>query len=420
MEDILHYVWKYKLFNKKLTTDSGLDVEVIDPGLQNTNQGPDFFNAKVKIDGKLWAGNIEIHTSSDDWNKHKHDQDQNYNSVILHIVENINCTVSNQLGQSIPQCKITYPLHIKENYDFLRHSDKHVPCANYISSIPSVHLNSWISNLVFERLNRKTEHISDLLSRFENSWEDVFYILLSRNFGFGLNSDSFERLALSLPLRYIQKQKDNIFQIETFLFGQAGMLEDDLEDKYYQLMQKEYNFLQNKYTLIPLDSFLFKKLRSRPNAFPQIRIAQLAALLYNSEGLFSKITTCEDLGQIRLMFHINASEYWQTHYAFGVESAKKSKYLGDSSLDVILINTVIPMLFSYGKKIGNDKFCERAVSFLESLKPERNSITRDFSRMKLPLKSAADSQAVIQLKKEYCELRKCLFCRIGHQLLVTT
>lgn len=419
MEDILHYIWKFKLYQKELKTTDGRQIEVLDVGLPNTNEGPDYFNAKIKIDGELWAGNIEIHTSSDQWKVHNHHKNKSYNSVILHVVEKANCEVFNELGQSVIQCEIVYPQHIKENYDFLIHSNTDIPCRNYIGNIPPFHLNSWMNTLLIERLERKANHIESLLKRFQNSWEDAFYVLLTRNFGFGLNSDSFERLALSLPLKCIQKQGDNIIQIEALLFGQAGMLDNvKVEDDYFSLLKKEYEFLKNKYDLKPLDSYIFKSMRSRPTAFPQIRIAQLASLLHSSHGLFSKITACDDIGRIRLMFHVNASEYWQTHYAFGVTSERKSKYLGDSSLDILLINTVAPILFIYGKSIDNETLCERALKFLEMLKPEQNSITKLFAKLKMPLNSAADSQAMIQLKREYCELRKCLFCRIGHQLLV--
>lgn len=418
MEEILHYVWKYRLFQSDLKTTDGSPVEVIDVGLHNTNEGPDFFNAKIKIGDKLWAGNIEIHKTSGDWVKHKHHTNKSYNSVILHVVEKATSEVLNELGQKVVQCEISYPQSIEENYEFLIHSTADIPCGNYISSMPPIHLNSWMNSLLVERMERKTNHLQDLLSRFNNSWEDVFYVLLSRNFGFGLNSDSFERLALSLPLKYIQKQGDNLIQIEALLFGQSGMLDAlNVDDDYFNLLKREYEFLRNKYELKPLESYIFKNLRARPTAFPQIRIAQLAALLHSSHGLFSKIVSCDDLGRMRLMFHVNASEYWQTHYAIGVSSERKSKYLGDASLDIILINTVIPTLFIYGKSINSETHCERAFQFLEMLKPERNSITKQFAKQKMPLNNAGDSQAMIQLKREYCELRKCLFCRIGHSLL---
>lgn len=420
MENLIHYVWKFRLFQKDLTTTDGQAIEVIDPGIPNTDEGPDFFNAKIKIGDKVWAGNIEIHKNSDEWVKHNHHTNRNYNSVILHVVEKANCEVFNQRGQAILQCEIKYPAHIRENADFLTHSGTDIPCCNFIGTMPPFHLSTWMNSLLIERLGRKTAHIGELLSRFGNSWEDVFYVLLSRNLGFGLNSDSFERLALSLPLRYIQKQGDNLIQIEALLFGQSGMLENmNVNDDYLSLLQKEYQFLRNKYELNPLESCIFKSMRSRPTAFPQIRIAQLASLLHSSHGLFSRIINCDDIGRIRLMFHVNASEYWQTHYTFGATSERKSKYLGDASLDIILINTVVPLLFIYGKQMDSELHCDRALRFLEMLRPEQNSITRRMAKLGLPLNNAADSQAMIQLKREYCEQKKCMFCRIGHQFMIS-
>lgn len=418
MEDILHYVWKFKLYNKNLFTTDGEPIEVLDVGLSNSNAGPDFFNAKVKIGDRLWAGNIEIHTSSDEWVKHNHHTDKAYNSVILHIVKSANCKVYNAEGKEIPQCEITYPTQIDESYDFLIHSNIDIPCANYLGEMDSFRLKSWMDTLLIERLERKSKDIEVFLKRYHGSWDEAFYVLLSRTFGFGLNSDSFERLAHSLPLKYIHKQGDNLVQIEALLFGQAGMLEGEKAlDDYHNLLCKEYDFLKGKYDLKPLEKHVFKNMRTRPSAFPQIRIAQLAALLYQSQTLFSRITTSKDLGQIRLLFHVNPSEYWQTHYTFGNTSAKKTKFLGDSSLDTILINTVAPILFAYGKYIGNEDMCERGLNFLETISAEKNSIVKKFAKLDVPINSAADSQAIIQLKREYCEKRKCLYCRIGHQLL---
>lgn len=418
MEDILHYVWKFKLYNQVLHTTDGQSIEVIDPGVSNTNEGPDFFNAKIQIGDKLWVGNIEIHVASSDWKLHKHELNKSYDSVVLHVVKVADCEVKNSEGRTISQCEITYPKYIDENYDLMIHANIDLPCANYLAEMDRFHLSLWIHNLLIERLERKAKDIDKLFTRLEGSWEEVFYVLLSRSFGFGLNSDSFERLALSLPLRYIQKHGDNIVQIEALLFGQAGMLEDEqAKGSYHNLLQKEYEFLKHKYGLKPLDKYVFKNLRTRPTAFPQIRIAQLAALLHSSQGLFSKVVDKKDIGQIRLLLHVDASEYWQTHYTFGAESAKKSKFLGDSSLDILLINTVSPILFAYGKYIGDEDMCERALRLLEEIKAEKNSISKLFSKNGVTMNSAADSQAVIQLKREYCEKRKCLYCRVGHRLL---
>ncbi|NDW19500.1 DUF2851 family protein [Dysgonomonas sp. 216] len=418
MEQLLHYIWKHRLFQNDLKTTDGLPIEVLDTGIANTDEGPDFFNAKIKIDGKIWIGNIEIHKHSSDWYAHKHDTNPAYNSIILHVVEVNNREIINQANRNIVQCQINCPQYLKDNVEYLLNADVNIPCYKYISTVPQIHLNSWLNTLLIERLERKSNDINKHLQHSNGSWEEVFYILLSRNFGFGLNSDSFERLALSLPLRFIQKQGDNITQIEALLFGQAGLLEDEEQpDEYSKKLKKEYNFLRNKYSLTPIDSYLFRKMRVRPSGSPHIRIAQLAALLYNAHGLFSKILKSEDIGQIRLLFHQNTSEYWQTHYLLGEESPRKSKYPGNSSLDIILINTVVPILFAYGKATGNEALCERSFRYLEQIKPESNFITKDFAALKIEAKNAYDSQAQIQLRREYCEKKKCLFCRIGYRML---
>ncbi len=418
-EQLLHYIWKFKLYasNIFVTTD-GDEIEIIDAGMLNSNAGPDFFNAKIKIGNKTWAGNIEIHKSSSDWKRHKHHTDSAYNSIILHVVESIDCDVYTQEGRKLPQISIKVPNNITENYANLLNSHFTIPCSSKLTSIPKIHLNPWLYALLAERLERKTNDIYKVLDKFNNSWDETFYVLLARNFGFGLNSEIFERLALSLPYFFIQKHSDNIFQVEALLFGQAGLLEDEMMlDDYYLQLKAEYVFLQKKYTLKNLDGYLFKSLRVRPQGFPQLRIAQLAATLQVSKRIFSNILEKEDESLLRLFFHINASEYWQTHYTFGKTSNKKTKYTGDASINVILINTVAPILFAYGKKNKIEKYCTRALEILEDLKPERNNIITEFQKHAIVPLNAADSQSLIQLKKEYCDKHKCLYCKIGYQIL---
>lgn len=419
MEQLLHYIWKYRLYQHRLTTTDDLPVEVVDVGISNTDAGPDFFNAKVKIGGELWAGNVEIHVAAEDWYKHRHELDPAYNSVILHLVAHGQTRVRNQSGQWIPQCVVQVSPKLRSSYEFLISSDVSLPCCNYIGSIAPIHIQSFVEALLVERLERKSEDVFRLLDRFQNSWNDVFYTLLSRNFGFGLNTEPFERLALATPLHILMKHSDQLFQLEALLFGQAGMLDSDQEtgDEYFRQLQQEYQFLRAKYNLSPLDSFLFKKLRVRPTGSPYLRIAQLARLCQAIPGLFSMILETEDVGKIRLHFHVNASEYWQTHYSFKDKSPPKGKYIGDSSLDVILINTVAPLLFAYGAKTASEGCQSKATAFLETLRPESNSIVKQFLLAGLRVRSAYDTQAFIQLKREYCDRRKCLFCRIGHRML---
>lgn len=421
-EQLLHYIWKFKLYPSNVFVSSeGNEIEVIDTGMHNSNAGPDFFNAKIKTDNKTWAGNIEIHKSSSDWKKHNHHTDPAYNSVVLHVAEHIDCDVYTQEGRRIPQIKIGIPDNVINNYSNLLASNYMIPCSQKLINIPKIHLNPWFYALLAERLERKTNDIYKVLNKFNNSWDETFYVLLARNFGFGLNSEVFERLALSLPYFYIQKHSDDIFQVEALLFGQAGLLEDEIIiDDYYLQLKKEYRFLRQKYTLKNLDGYLFKSLRIRPQGFPQVRIAQLASVLQQSKRLFSKVLEKEDENLLRLFFHINASDYWQTHYTFGKISKKRTKFIGDASINTILINTVAPILFAYGKKNNIEQYCIRALSIFEDLKPEQNSIITVFKKLGVNPQNAADTQSLIQLKNEYCDKRKCLFCKIGYKILTTS
>ena len=418
-EELLHYVWKYKLYrHETLRTTEGVPVEVIDRGLMNTDAGPDFFNAKIKIGKTLWAGDVEIHLKSDEWNKHHHNVDKAYNSVILHVVECLNGEVFNENGQLVPQMILSVPEKVSARARFLLKNPEKTACQGHLNKVPKNLLLSWIDVLAIERLERKTLDIFENLKRYNNSWNDVFYVLLSRNFGFGLNSDAFERLALSMPYNIVQKHRNSLFQIEALLFGQAGMLQDDVpQDDYYLQLRNEYLFLQKKYLLKPLDSFLFKSLRVRPQSFPQIRIAQLSAVLQQSFSLFSSVLEIENIKQLRLFFRVNVSDYWQSHYVFGKSTVRHSTFPGINSLNVILINTVAPVLFAYGKKIDVQQYCDRAFSILNELKPERNGIVEDFCNAGIVPENALDTQAFIQLRKEYCEKRKCLYCKIGYFLL---
>lgn len=418
-EQLLHYVWQYRLFpSLALETTNGQHVEVIDPGTYNSNAGPDFFNAKIRIGDAVWAGDVELHHHSGAWVKHGHHRDAAYNSVILHVVEEADCMVENAKGEAIPQCILSVPHKIRENADYLIHSAHRLPCREYLPLLPKPAVDAFFTALSVERLERKTGDIFSYLKRFRNSWDEAFYLLLTRNFGFGLNSEAFERLALSLPYHCIRKHSDNLFQLETMLFGQAGMLEDEtVGDDYYRGLRKEYAFLKAKYALTALQEYLFKRLRIRPQAFPTIRMAQLAALLQSSGRIFSAVIETEDIEALRNLFKATPSPYWQTHYTFGKTSPFASKQLGQTTIDILLINTVSPILFAYGRKTATEHYCDRAVHILESLKPERNAIVDTFRHAGMVPTNAFNTQAMIQLRREYCDKRKCLFCRIGYMVL---
>ena len=416
MEQLLHYVWKHKIFPlKELKTTTGQQVEVIDTGLANTDAGPDFFNAKLKLDGVLWIGNIEIHERSSDWFKHGHHADAGYNSVILHIASEIDTEISRSNGERIPQIQLICPEAVRTNYKELLETDSYPPCYRIIPSLPPFTAHSWMTALQMERFEQKATLLNERLKRCQGNWEDAFFITLARNFGFGLNGDAFETWAHRLPFRAVDKHRNDLFQIEAIFFGQAGILEDSDGDGYYLRLKKEYTYLQHKFGLIPMDASLWRFLRLRPANFPHIRIAQLACLYHRAYGLLSRIMETETLQGVRDILKGGTSEYWLTHYTFGGSSPSRPKTLSNTSLDLLIINTVVTFLYAYGLHKGNRVLCARAGSFLEELKAENNYITRMWEQCGMKASNAADSQALIQLKKEYCDKKKCLYCRIGYE-----
>ena len=418
MEQLLHYVWKHKIFPlKELKTTTGQQVEVIDTGLANTDAGPDFFNAKLKLDGVLWIGNIEIHERSSDWFKHGHHADAGYNSVILHIASEIDTEISRSNGERIPQIQLICPEAVRTNYKELLETDSYPPCYRIIPSLPPFTAHSWMAALQMERFEQKATLLNERLKRCQGNWEDAFFITLARNFGFGLNGDAFETWAHRLPFRAVDKHRNDLFQIEAIFFGQAGILEDSDGDGYYLRLKKEYTYLQHKFGLIPMDASLWRFLRLRPANFPHIRIAQLACLYHRAYGLLSRIMETETLQGVRDILKGGTSEYWLTHYTFGGSSPSRPKTLSNTSLDLLIINTVVTFLYAYGLHKGNRVLCARAGSFLEELKAENNYITRMWEQCGMKASNAADSQALIQLKKEYCDKKKCLYCRIGYEYL---
>ena len=418
MEQLLHYVWKHKIFPlKELKTTTGQQVEVIDTGLANTDAGPVFFNAKLKLDGVLWIGNIEIHERSSDWFKHGHHADAGYNSVILHIASEIDMEISRSNGERIPQIQLICPEAVRTNYKELLETASYPPCYRIIPSLSPFTAHSWMSALQMERFEQKATLLNERLKRCQGNWEDAFFITLARNFGFGLNGDAFETWAHRLPFRAVDKHRNDLFQIEAIFFGQAGILEDSDGDGYYLRLKKEYTYLQHKFGLIPMDASLWRFLRLRPTNFPHIRIAQLACLYHRAYGLLSRIMETETLQGVRDILKGGTSEYWLTHYTFGGSSPSRPKTLSNTSLDLLIINTVVTFLYAYGLHKGNRVLCARAGSFLEELKAENNYITRMWEQCGMKASNAADSQALIQLKKEYCDKKKCLYCRIGYEYL---
>ena len=428
MEKLLHYVWKHKLLPiKELHTDHGETVEVIDPGLHNNDAGPDFFNAKVRIDGTLWVGNVEIHERATDWFAHHHDSDPRYDNVILHVCHVIDGQALTSNGKLMPQLQIDIPERISTHYHDLLTIDSYPPCYEIIPKLPKLTVHFWLSTLQTERLQQKTRAIEERVRRCDGSWEAAYFVTLARNFGFSINSEAFEQWAYSVPLQQVAHHRDDLFQIEAIFLGQAGLLNtesipvkyrtDAQSDHYLMRLQSEYAYLQRKFNLSPIDHHLWRFLRLRPQNFPYIRISQMASLYYSRAASLSSITECDTLEKAKALFKTRATAYWDTHYTFGAESPKTDKCLSSFSTDLLIINTVIPMLFAYGRHRGVEKWCERAFTFLEQMKAESNHIITMWHKAGLTAQNAGDSQALIQLKREYCDRKECLRCRFGYEYL---
>ncbi|MDR1408501.1 MAG: DUF2851 family protein [Tannerella sp.] len=418
MERLLQYIWKYRLYtDTELFTTEGFPVSVIDPGIQNTDAGPDFFNAKIRIAGDVWAGNVEIHLKASDWRLHGHDRNPAYDSVILHVVAECDEPAHRTNGEMIPHAVIRVPPVMQQQMAWLLSRDTPLPCAERIGEIDPLHVSAWINALLTERLERKMQDVFALLEQYANDWHEVFYVTLARTFGFGVNSDAFEWLARSLPFKYILKQRGNGLQIEALLFGQAGLLEEAHPDPYYRSLQREYVFLRKKYGLQPRESHLVRCMRTRPVNFPHLRLAQLAAVWTNNDMLFSKALECDDCHALRDDFNVSLPEYWDTHYHFQSASPARKKKIGVHAAYIIMINTVVPVLFAYGRKNRMPAYGARALQILEKIPPERNSVVSTFAKAGIEAHNAFDTQALIQLRREYCEKKKCLYCRIGFRLL---
>jgi len=411
----------------ELQTTDGLRVEVIDPGLHNHHSGPDFFNAKIKINGTLWVGNVEIHDKSSDWFLHGHDKDKAYDNVVLHVTGNPDRDVTNTEGQYIPQMQLDVPNIVRENYEELLRTDQYPPCYKIIPDLPRLTIHSWMAALQTERLEEKTEAIQRRADRMNGSWEDAYFMTLARNYGFGINGDAFEEWAAHIPFSAVAHHRDNLFQIEAIFLGQAGLLQTEaiperyqqeaLNEGYFAKLRNEYLYLAHKFSLKPMDFKLWKFLRLRPQNFPHIRLAQMANLYYEHRTGLSQLLECKDTIALSELMKTKVTPYWESHYTFGSVSSENAKNLSPFSINLLIINTCIPMLFAYGRHSANEGLCDRAFDLLEQLKAENNYIIRLWKECGLDVKNAGDSQALIQLKKEYCDKKECLRCRIGYEYL---
>jgi len=420
-EDFLHYIWQHKKFDiLRLKTVQNEQIDIFSVGQKNLNSGPDFFNSQLKIDEQLWAGNVEIHIKSSDWFVHNHEQDVAYDNVILHVVWEHDCDVFRKDNSQIPTLELSNYIdkHLFESYKSLfANTKKWINCEKDFAKVDSFTIDNWLERLYFERLERKSIDIQELLSKSKNDWEAVLFILLIKSFGLKVNGDAFFSLAQSIDFSIIRKIQSKPELIEALFFGQAGLLEGDYHETYYLQLVKDYQFLKQKFQLdnqyvLPLQFF-----RLRPPNFPTIRLSQLAMLYHKHQNLFSKLMAAQTLEEFYELFDISASSFWETHYTFGKQSKDSAKSLTNSFIDLVLINTVLPLKFCYTKHLGK-RVDDQIVIIATAINSEDNSIIKTFNSLKKVSHSSLESQALIQLKSEYCDKNKCLQCAIGNSLIV--
>ncbi len=419
-EDFLHFIWKHKLYqNDSLYTEEGELLQIMHPGRHNTNAGPDFFDARIRIGETLWAGNIEIHQRASDWNRHGHQDDPVYRNTILHVVAVPDIQVFNDLGSGVPALVIKWPKWIEDNYEMLIKSHDWIGCASLLYQVDPFRIKFFLNGIVIERLKQKIESISKVLTETKEDWGETFYCMLARNFGLKENALPFEMVARSLPQSVLARHHDSLFQIEALLFGQAGLLGDELfGDEYYLELRKEYRFLAVKYGLKPIAGHLWKFMRMHPGNFPTVRLAQLASLICQSKGLFAAVIEANNLDELKKLFMVEASEYWNNHYSFNKPSVTRKKVFGDQIFKLIVINVVVPFYFLYGESQNKLFLKDRALDILEQMPAENNSAINRWTRAGIVAANALESQALLQLQRNYCEPRRCLDCTIGHKIIL--
>lgn len=419
MEAIYHYLWKHQLCGRELTTTDGNVITVKDPGRYNIDAGPDFFNAKIHDGEREWCGNIEIHVKASDWYRHGHQNDPAYDNIILHVVAVNDMTIKRKDESEIPQVCLTATEQFIHMYVGLTETLGKPSCLAELSRLGRLQLTDWVETLGIERIQQKARRFEDLVRSLKGDMYQGLYILLARGLGFGLNSVPFEELAKSVSLNYLMRHRDNIHQLEALLFGQAGMLDSQQYggDEYYFSLCREYQFLSKKYGLNPIRPGLWKYSRTRPQNFPHRRIAILASALSDGLKLQEKLLAANgDTDRLREVFSFPASDYWKTHHNFN-QAGEGAVTLSRGSLDLLLINVAAPFYYGYGAMTGDYDTAEKGVDLLNELNPEKNSIVMQWLNAGLKASNAFQSQALIQLRKEYCDRDRCLECRIGLQIL---
>ena len=413
-EEFLYYIWENRLTNNDLKTAEGEAVDVVATGYRNTDSGPDFLEAKIQIGDKLWAGHVELHVKSSDWNRHGHQTDKAYKNVILHVVYENDLQVND-----IPTLELKghFDETLFTQYQKLISSKSWIPCEKSIAQVPAFTRLSWLDRMAVERLESKSEAVTKILEANQFDWEDALYKLLMRHIGLKVNNEAFEQLANILPFKTLLKHADNLLQLEAMLMGCAGFLEDDFTEDYPLLLKREFSAMKAKFNLPTMPAEQWRFMRMRPSNFPTLRLAQMAQLIHKNGCLFSRIKAAKDRTEAKALFDVAASEYWETHWRFGVSTEPKPKHLGDTTADILIINAVLPLLFCHGKLHKDETVCETALQFLEATEAEDNAIIRHFASCGITAQNAMQTQALLHLYHTYCKRKRCLECRLGNVLM---
>ena len=418
-EDFLHYLWKFKKFETlNLKTFNGEEITIINVGQYLELAGPDFFNGQIVIGNQKWAGNIEIHLKSSDWYVHHHERDEAYENVILHVVWEHDTEIFRKNNTEIPVLELKKYVDAVTiaNYQSLIAPKSWIFCEKQLKDIDGFALKNWQERLFFERLERKSKPIFELTEETNHDWEAVLFWLLAKNFGLNTNGEIFLKIAKSIPFSIIRKESFEVENLESLLLGNAGLLDSEKEDTYYKDLEFRYFYLLHKYQLVKKNIEPVQFFKHRPDNFPTIRLSQLANLYHGQQNLFSKISTSNSVKDIYETFDVSASDYWQNHYQFDKESPKKKKKLSKSFIDLIIINTIIPLQFAYAKSQGKE-ISEDLIQLLNEVASEKNAIMDKFSSFGIKSKNAFESQSLLQLKNEYCNKSRCLECGIGMELM---
>lgn len=408
-EEFLYYLWENRLLDRDLVTVDGDSVTVLSVGLRNHNSGPDFLDAKVKVAGTLWVGHVEMHVNASDWFRHGHQDDEAYNNVVLHVVY-----INDSERLAIPTVEVAgrFDESIYSRYKVFMQSQRWVACEKQIACIQTFTWLSWLERVVVERLEEEVADVQKRLVSNNYDWEETLYQRVMRYLGLKVNNDAFEWLSRLLPLRVLRKHLDNPVVVEAMFFGCAGFLDHEFTEAYPLLLQREYKIMKSKFDLITMPESYWKFLRLRPPNFPTIRIAQMAALVATFDNLLSKMLAINDVDDIYNLFDVDINDYWTTHFLFERPSRRQRKSLGSTSVDILIINAIIPLMFCYGMIHDNQELKERCIGFLEKIRPEDNLIVRNFTEMGVSVCNAQQSQALIYLYNNYCKKRRCLECRV--------